>query len=188
MKKRLFLAINLSENIRYELENDVAEFSDKLPLDTRFLSSDQWHITIIFLGDQRDESIPDIIKAMQDGASNFDISDIVIDSIDYGPTGKAPRMIWANLDAKSSELLGDLREKLEDCLADNNVAFDRDFKKFSGHITLARFRDQQFMEPIKLSKKVNYHFRPASIDLMESTLAREGSVYELLQTIEFNVK
>jgi 2'-5' RNA ligase len=188
MKKRLFIAINLPAQARYELENDVEDLRPVLPPEIRFLPSEQWHITVLFLGYTPDEDVPHIIEALSETAKAVSAPAVKIDSISYGPFGRSPRMIWANTDDASSEILGRLKNVLEESLSKRGVNFDQEFRKFHGHITLARFPEKPLVLPENFGKKINYDFTADSLDLMESRLGRSRAVYELLQSMDFEIK
>lgn len=185
---RLFIAINLPKEVRYDLEARVEELRGRFPAEVRFLPSDTWHLTLTFLGEQKDEAIMPIIEAMQVIGPKFATPKIAFESITYGPPDKSPRMIWLNTNEATSVELGGLKSALEEELAGRGVRFDREHRRFHGHLTLARFAEGYRPDVKDLTASFKEKFIGASLDLMESTLARMGATYELLQAVRFGLK
>ncbi|MBI4991871.1 MAG: RNA 2',3'-cyclic phosphodiesterase [Candidatus Harrisonbacteria bacterium] len=185
MKKRLFIAINLPEDVKDKIEKAVEEIRYKFINDVRFLSRDNWHITITFLGDQDDKSLPAIIQSMKGATSGFQQPIIRFADIDYGPKGKPPRMIWLNGAAESAKDLDVLKRNLDDGLVENGVIFKKERRHFNIHITLARFSFSEDLPVIKSDFKTS--FQAKSLDMMESRFLRSGAEYNLLQTMAFKL-
>lgn len=187
-KKRLFIAINLPENIKDKI-GDALEKIRHQPIadDIRFLGRENWHITISFLGYQDDEAVNRIVKSSRDIAAEFEQQEIKLIGIDYGPKGKPPRMLWLNADADTSKNLAALKENLENNLIDRGVIFKKEHRQMNVHITLARFQRTLRKELPDISAGLNLAFRAASLDLMESHLSRAGAKYDILQAFKFSL-
>lgn len=94
-----------------------------------------------------------------------------------------PRMIWAVTDEGTSEALSEIKMALEDALADRGVRFEREARKYLGHLTLARFEQLKNLPDIEAPLALP--FIPETIDLMESRLKRSRAEYALLAGVEF---
>ncbi len=186
MKKRLFVAVNLPEKTKDIIEKELEKIKYDFTDDVRFVNRENWHITVTFLGDQEDEAVLPILESMKEAAGRFGPFKIDLTNLNYGPPGKAPRMIWLNGSAQSASALGEIKNVLEDNLADRGVLFKSDYKKFSLHITLARLFSANQLPDI--NKKLQISFEANSLDLMESTLFSSGSKYENLQQVNFGLK
>ncbi|MDO8584761.1 MAG: RNA 2',3'-cyclic phosphodiesterase [bacterium] len=182
-KKRIFIAINLAPGVRDELGKHIADLVAELPESVRFVPPEFLHFTLTFLGDQTDETIGDIVSVMRDLVPQFTPPEIAITGVTYGPPGKAPRMIWAMTDEASSEAIGEIKTAIEDALSDRGVRFEREARKYLGHLTLARFERAENLPNIEMP--ISIRFIPESVDLMESGLKRSGAEYGLLTEIEF---
>lgn len=194
-KKRIFIAINLPEQIRKALEKEIAGLVLKLPESVRFTPPDSLHFTLTFLGYQTDEDVGEVVAAMQEIVPQFAPPEIRFERIVYGPplprrsdtregwVDAAPRMIWAVTDEKTSEALGEIKTALEEALAGRGVRFDREARKYLGHLTLARFECAKELPEIETPFTPS--FIPETVDLMESHLKRSGAEYGLLAVIEF---
>ena len=192
MKKRLFIAINLPEEIKGKIEADIREFKQVIEANLRgkirWLPPENWHLTITFLGYQPDDAIPAIIESLKSIAQNQTGNlRIDFDKISFGPIGKRPRMIWLVGTNETSKNLALLKNKLEDELVKNNVQFQREKRGLgAAHITLARFQVGQInLSEVKFPKIGQIVFEAESLDLMESHLKRAGADYEILFSISF---
>jgi len=193
--RRLFLAINIPEDIRKKIAKQRDALESLIP-GARFISgddvhitpSDNFHLTLVFLGYQEDEAVLPIIKSMEDIVSEIEPPEIILDDISYGPPKGTPRMIWLNGTKETSKSLSSIKIALEDELIKNKVRFKLENREFNSHITLARFTEipkGELPEIGKEFKKLDWFFMPESIDLMESQLSRSGAKYEILQRINF---
>lgn len=185
-KKRLFIAINLPENIKDIIEKEIEKIKYDFTDDVRFLDRENWHITVTFLGDQEDEAVLPILESMEEAAAKFNPFEITLSSLSYGPPGKSPRMIWLNGGPETSAAVSKVKDALESNLADNNVIFKSEYRKLSLHITLARLFSANQLPSI--DKELKISFTAKSLDLMESNLLSSGAKYENLQQVHFRLK
>lgn len=182
-KKRIFIAINLPKQIREALEKEIAGLVLKLPESVRFTPPEFLHFTLAFLGDQSDEDVGWVVAALQEVVPQFAPPEIRFDRIVYGPLGRAPRMIWAVADEETSVALGEIKMALEDALASRGVRFERETRKYLGHLTLARF--ERAKELPEIETPFQSTFTPETVDLMESHLKHTGVEYIKLTATEF---
>lgn len=204
-KKRVFIAVNLSEYIRSALEKEAGNLFAQFPETVRFTNPESWHFTITFLGDQTDEDIGTIVETLSVIAPQFQPPEITINKIMYGPlsrgqsslqrgegpAGKTPRMIWAVTNDKTSAALGEIKSALENELARRGIRFEHEQRKYHGHITLARPAgrtggfDVALRDFPQIDKTLTLSFIPQSLDLMESALKRNGAEYALMSAVDF---
>lgn len=185
--KRLFLAINIPEDIKDEVGKKSELLESILP-GARYESKEKWHFTIVFLGDQPDEMIVPIIEAMRTTVMEFAAPKIYLTNISYGPMGSAPKMVWLNGSKETSEEIYPIKIFLEDELIKNGVRFKLDNRAFYSHATLSKFTDipkEDLPELGREFESLKYFFEAESLDLMESHLSSKGAKYEILQRIEF---
>lgn len=185
MKRRLFIALNLPEALKDSIEKEVEKIRYKFVDDIRFLDRKQWHVTVVFLGYQGDETINSIIESMKDICGRFQPPTVEFFDINYGPKKGTPRMIWLNGNLKSSRNLQKLKDDLENKLVDNGVVFKREHRQLSVHLTLARLATGENLPSLDLPFKNSIEV--PTLDLMESRLARKGADYELLQQMNFRI-
>jgi len=188
---RIFIAVNLPENVRQKL----ALVEDRcLDLLARWTKPENLHITLVFLGNANDQEICDICQAVEAVAKKHEPFDVTLSKICYGPqnnppAGRPPRMVWA-VGERSTEL-GKLQKDLESSLFEfcgGNYDSNREYE-FQPHVTLARIKQTELrhMEPEELPRideQIHHTFLVESIELMESELKRGGPTYTVLESIK----
>lgn len=192
MKLRLFIAINLPENIKDEIAKKVDALKSGFSFPIRFLNRENWHLTLVFLGYQDVQDIEAIMNAIQATAQRSTAEPLVeLTTISYGPIDErrktAPRMIWLNGSVRTSEKLSAIKKSLEANLRANGVNFQNDYPNFHAHLTLARFLSQPRANLPPIEKPINLKFTARSLDIMQSHLKRSGAQYEVLQSFAFKI-
>ncbi len=179
--ERLFIAINIPENIRSLIKEKADSLSGQLmtKIDSfRWIKEENWHFTSVFLGNQKEEDVFEINKSIEN--LNRDLIEIKLGRIIYGPSYKNPRMIWLTIDNESSKIIENIKMRLVEDLK-NKINFEEENRPFQGHLTLARFDSiHGFNYLPRLDIPFRSSFLASKISLMKSTLKRSGAVYEIL--------
>lgn len=184
MKKRhrIFIAINLPGDIKKELSLYQKKWHN---LPAKWMSEDNLHITLVFLGDLTDIELGEVCVVIKEVAKNHNSFDINLNKIRYGPDGKVPpRMIWASGD--KSKQLSSLKKDLENRLSES-IRFKPEVRTFSPHITLAMINafEWRAIEPEErpeVNENIDLSFSVESIDVMESVLKRTGPKYSIIES------
>ncbi len=183
-KRRIFIAINLPEQIKKRLLDLQKEWAD-LPVQWTKVSN--LHITLVFIGYVDDEEMLEICRLIKEIGPKHQAFEVKLDQVCLGPLNRPPRMIWAK--GKISPQLTQLRDDLEQKLF-NSVSKGFNQQKtraFSPHITLARIRQREWrtlgIKP-SIDKKISLSVPVASIEVMESHLSRDGAEYAVLESVE----
>jgi 2'-5' RNA ligase len=185
MRNRIFIAINIPENIKKQLTDQQYKWLD---LPCRWTKSDSLHITLSFLGGVNDEELPEICRICSEVAQRHSQFSITLNKIIYGPTDKSPRMVWVGGD--KNDFLSDLQKDLEDSLAGLSIKeVKEDARHFTSHITLGRLKQWEFktIEPEErpqVNEEINLSFEVKSIEIMNSQLKRGGSEYGVLESFQ----
>ncbi|HOZ16562.1 MAG TPA: RNA 2',3'-cyclic phosphodiesterase [Candidatus Portnoybacteria bacterium] len=197
IKKRIFIAINLSKQIKKQLfdwelkleqEYKLGEFRGK---NINWVIKDNLHITLVFIGYATDDEIYDIAKKMKSVAKKHQPFFINLEKIILGPASsinrplKSKRMFW--VEGEKSQELAKLQNDLEGAL-NMNDNYQKELYVFNPHITLARFKSSEVVKRIKeqgiVDKKISYQISVDNIELMQSNLSRRGPEYIVLESIE----
>ncbi len=179
MNKRIFIAINLPDQIKH----DLLSHSKRWPnLRVRWTSFYNLHITLEFLGNTDKRGLDNILSAVQKTASAFKPFDVWLDKIVLGPNLNEPTMFWATIFIDQNIM------KLKNLLDENmrTMGFNLDNREFNPHITLARAKGNQLK-----GKKTNIilkdiGFNVKSVEVMQSQLHASGSRYEIAES--FNLE
>lgn len=186
MKLRLFVAINLSTELKDKISAEVQKLSGLLQFPIRFLKPENWHLTISFLGYQEASAADTIMKAIRETAAETPPPQIVFESLSYGPRDlSSVRMIWLNGSKETAEKLTVLKNSLEDKLTVTRINFKRENRPFKAHLTLSRFKAQNKKNLPDIEKPFTYEFYPQTLDLMESRLKRSGAEYSVVSGFAF---
>ena len=184
MRKRIFIAINLPEDIKRKL----SVYQEKWPdLPIKSVKPDNLHITLVFIGSIRDEELLEICKITKEAVSGNSSFSINLDRICYAPPKKIPpRMVWA--EGQKVEELANLKQDLEKSLIDSGINFSLENRDFRPHITLGRIKAWEWkrIEPEErpeIDEEISLNFPVNSIEVMESELKRAGPKYTILESI-----
>ena len=132
---RLFIALELPEEAHRWLAGRQEEMKRCFSqADLRWTPSDQWHVTLRFLGETPEHQIPAILTAMKRAAEDMEPFQIA-----FGKPGtfSGPRMgvLWIGVES-GLEPLKKLAARLNESL--EAAGFPAEKRPFRAHITLAR--------------------------------------------------
>lgn len=183
MRHRLFIAINLPEDIKSKLLN-FREKWDFLPM--RWTKKDSLHLTLIFIGYVTDEEMYEICQITRKVVQKFEPFFINFERILYGPPDRPGRMIW--LEGKASQELSQIKKELENALIslEKLGSFRTERRPFSLHITLARIKMEKWSrlpEKPKIEEDFKASVAVNSIEVMESELKKDGAEYTVLESV-----
>lgn len=192
-RHRIFIAINLPQDIKKKLADYEKKWSE---LPAKWVSRDNLHITLIFLGDLTDIELGEVCVTTKEIVKNYNSFNINLNKVGYGPDNKIPpKMIWASGDPlphKASEgqrkisELSLLKKDLEEALL-QKVNFIPENRGFTPHITMARistfkWRAIEPEERPEVNENIDLEFTVESIDVMESVLKKSGPEYIIIES------
>lgn len=190
--KRLFVSINLPEEIKETLHKQQKEIHTLFPKRLRekiFKWSDKenLHITLAFLGKTKQERVEEVRKILEDTLKDFSSFKMDADKICYGPGDKIPpRLIWLKL--KKNKDFIDIVKNTKRKLYEKNLS-KKPRKNIIPHITLARIKKWAWKrierdERPDFERKMNFSFKVNSVEIMESKLRKSGPKYLELESIK----
>jgi len=184
MRQRIFIAINLPEEIKEQL----ISYQDKwLELPCRWTKKENLHITLEFLGYLADEEIAELCQKTKETASVKKVFDLHLNKVCYGPIGKkSPLRSMSPSDSflpSSSSSIKSRTPRMVWVMGDKIKGFN-----VIPHITLGRIKTWQFKqinpdERPEINEDINLRFKVESIEIMESRLKRGGPEYTVLESI-----
>jgi 2'-5' RNA ligase len=180
---RLFVAVELSDEVREALGWLQAELRSRGLEKLRWVRPEGIHLTLKFLGETSAEKVPLIEEALIKAVEAAPAHELALGAIGtFG--GKSPRVLWIDLRGDLEMTLG-LQERVDSALAE--IGFPRERRKFAPHLTLARVRPDIAHEMAgPLAHAIRAAEPPAAavavreVSLMRSILGRGGAVYERL--------
>ncbi len=171
------------------IKDAIAGVIDKCGLNSKgikWVSAKNVHLTLKFLGDVKEDLIPDIEKGLALICVKHDVFNINIQGAGAFPNFKYPNVLWIGID--ESEELKELYEDIEESMSE--LGFEKEDRKFSPHLTIGRaigraigrVKERKGIEPVI---KELYTFKDTffgSIEvnevlLMQSVLKSTGAEY-----------
>ena len=196
-RRRLFVGIDLVEPIRERLHAYVQRLQSEIPADAaKWTRPEGWHLTLKFLG-ETEKQAEITQKLLKIKGAPFNIR--------FHGTGfftpRSPRIFWAGVEAP--EALPHLAAEIESTL--EPLGFEREQRKYSPHLTLARFgsgrptgsaKDRTAMKMYALKQLIERKPELAQVDfgtmtanefiLYQSQLSPKGSKYTKLERFALN--
>jgi 2'-5' RNA ligase len=185
MNKRLFLGIPLSTEF-VEMCNSFIE-SNKL--NVRWIPQQNWHITVLFIGDFPAGHIGNLSKELSGTFHHTQKLHLNFKGFLYQPNINKPRMIWGEFEHSTAfdTLVKKIYETIKSFCVENKINIKLSYrKKTSPHITLARLSHR--FEPQELLTNNNCEFleyKPDFCNLYKSTLLPKGAQYKVLNGFSF---
>lgn len=177
MRKRLFIAINLSSEVKNYLIRLQKKWSY---LDVRWAPADNIHLTLFFLGGTDINAIPAIAGCCRQAMENISPFELKLNSVSLGPTPRNPRLVWISIE--ENDALRKLWENLRDEFGEAGINFEHPNRKFTPHLTMARF--QKAPEGF-IAQNIDLRFTAKSFELIESELRPESAEYTILESFKF---
>jgi len=182
---RVFIAINLEEIIKNELNSFIQKLR-KFPVDVRWAHSKGMHLTLKFLGEIKEDQIPEIKKLLEKIVTQQKTFTLNVSGIGWFPPGnRFPRILWAG--CQESETLLELQNRIEIEL--KKLDFPREKRKYHPHLTLGRVRTNKNIEKIveELIRLKNENFGSMNVKkvtFFQSILKPTGAEYNVLSEHE----
>jgi len=177
MKKQIFIAINLPDEIKRELLAYEKRWKN---LHIRWTNFYKLHITVSFLGEVERKELELILSAVEKTVSEIKSFDIRLEKIVLGPDPIQAKMFWATIciDANITKLNRTLNENLK------LHGIEIESQEFKPHITLARARGNQLKGKQTNIALKNMRFKAKSIEVMESQLQPSAEKYKIIGSFE----
>lgn len=178
---RLFLAINLSEELRSGIAVAAAPLRAAAP-GVRWTSHARLHLTLKFLGEQEESRLEEIERTLRAVASRHAPSEVLVSGMGAFPSSRRPRILWIGVEhSPRLELLAhDIESSFE------TIGFEPEGRPFRPHITVGRLRERASVDEARAlaraSKRVEFEgsLPVLSIDLMQSR--PDGAAYHLMSS------
>lgn len=181
---RTFVAVEVSESVR----GHAAELVRKLkpsPVKVGWVEPANMHITLKFLGEQTDEAVADICRAVQEGAATVEPFEFSCVGAGAFPSLERPRTLWLGVTDGLAQLQG-LHAAVDAALA--RLRFPKDRQRFLPHLTIGRVREggtgvRALVDGLRSLQ--DFEAGTTIVDeitVFSSELRPSGPVYEVLAT------
>lgn len=184
MNVRLFVAIEITEEIRkkfIELQNTLK----KADADVGWVSPENFHVTLKFIGYLEEEKIDAVIGIIKDSVIDIKPFNLNYIGASVFPTQKNPRVIFIDV-IDPGKNLTNIHQRLDSQLA--ALGIEQENRPFEAHLTIGRIKTRKNVNKLidNLNSYIGFNFGSehiAQVVLMKSNLSQKGPVYTKLQNI-----
>jgi len=178
MKKRLFLALELPENIKNELIIQQNNLVRKLGIKGK-THRDALHLTLKFIGDFDTEKIELLGEKIEEFASKIHPFSLTLEKLSCFPDCVRPRIVFVS--AIPLQPVKAIAQSLDSICSKFGVQEEK--RPFKPHITIYRVKKHARIE----EKNVNpLRFEVNSITLFESVLKPDRAYYNPLKVFKLS--
>jgi 2'-5' RNA ligase len=185
---RLFIAALIPDTVRDALHTAREQLQRAAPdRALRWVAPDNYHITLLFLGEQDEARLPAIVQAMEAARAGVPPFEIAIRGLGVFPNWNRPNVLWAGV-SEGGQPLAQVATALERALMPAPSG-----KPFHPHITLARLKTpcrdadglkRRLHDAVQRLAATDFgRYKLRTISLMQSTLTPDGSVYTELHAV-----
>ena len=183
---RSFLAIELPVEVKDYLARLIKQLQNQGFKDLRWLEPRPIHLTLKFLGEIKPQLIETIIHKLRDcsfGTSNLNL---VTDKLGVFPNLRRPRVLYVGLQGDLSKL-NELKYLID--YTCNQLGFEKEIRKFTPHLTLARIGYKTSLKQLSLISGYDLSVKPISMSvdnviLMESVFTSYHFKYKRIANFQ----
>lgn len=176
---RLFVALNLPDETRNALGQALEALHDAR-LDVRWTAIESVHLTLLFLGEVKDERVADIESMLAGVAKRHGPFRMEMRGFAAFPNVRRARVWWVGVEP--TKPLMELQHDVEEALVP--PGFEPEKREYHPHLTVARARPRARPAPAEVAdglvRGFDFHatFPVHTMDLMRSRLDAHGARYE----------
>lgn len=181
---RLFVALSIPSEVRENIASliPVLRRADSKP---RWVNPENLHVTLKFIGEVAQESVPVICDALQTVRALQPLT-LAFRGVGFFPNARCPNVAWVGIEAPPD--LSNLAAAVNGVLAP--LGIEPETKPFVPHLTIARFKEKRLLPALQAEmEKWKDHslgqFTAADIHLIESRLKSSGAEYTTLRSFNF---
>jgi 2'-5' RNA ligase len=179
---RLFVAISLPEEVRWELDKVQGELKTLLPrLAATWTKPAGMHLTLRFLGNVPFERVPELSQRLSVALAGFGGLDLICERLGCFPDLRYPRVMWAGIHDEASRLIL-LFHRIDEAVS--AFAEKPAEQRFTGHVTLARLKQISRPDAGRLARFVEGaaqrqygRWTAKAVALIQSNLSQTGATY-----------
>jgi 2'-5' RNA ligase len=181
-RMRTFIAVDLGKELRSRcvvLQETLA----RAGADVKWVEAENLHVTLIFLGEVIDRTLPDICREVALVAGRQEGFSLSVETVGCFPNPRRPRVVWVGIGQGQQELVS-LHDALEPPLMELGC-YRREERQYTPHITLGRVRGEQTTDGLATALARKADWKGGIVEVREllvlsSELTRDGPEYTVL--------
>ncbi len=184
---RSFIAIDLPGDIKSSIDKIIRTVSGD-SRGIRWVPTENMHLTLKFLGEVKEELIPEIVRRLVLIGGHYQRFSVGIRGTGAFPNFRNPNVLWVGVDESGAleRLFGEIDASLSE------IGFERENRKFSPHLTIARVKDRRGIDPLikELATFKEAFFGTIEVReilLMKSVLKPSGAEYSRAAVVELMI-
>lgn len=185
---RLFIAALVSDEVRARLAQASEALKRAAPdRALRWVAPENYHITLLFLGEQPESRVPEVVAAMAAARQGVPPFEIGVRGLGVFPNWNRPNVLWAGA-ARGVPQLAQIAAALEKQLMPTPAD-----KPFHPHITLARLKTpcrdtdgvkKRLFDAVQRLLPAEFGaYELRALSLMQSTLTPDGAIYTEIERV-----
>lgn len=180
---RAFLAVEIPAEVRGAILKWIGNVESRVK-GVRWVSEDQIHLTLRFLGSVTQETLDEVKKRTEMVVATSKPSALTATGIGLFASLRRPRIVWVGLEGDVDPLVK-LAQSLEEAFEGLDIHQESQRRPFSPHITIGRIRHPKKAKGLEhlimAGKDKSFGDVPINeIALVKSELTSDGAVYSNL--------
>lgn len=187
MKKRIFVAVDISDEARYKVAGYTANLKNKFSnVKVGWDRPEKLHLTLKFLGDTNDEQLEKLKEICMKISTEFSNIKFQLSATGIFPSPRKARILWLGVKGEVEKL-----QKINAILETEcrRIGFKKEKRDYKPHLTIGRIRQpHKARELAKAHLENNFEpvgFEVSEIVIVESKIQPTGSVYSKIKTFIF---
>lgn len=183
MKKRLFIALNLPDEIKKKISSVILEL-DKLNrrVAIKWVRPELLHLTLHFLGYLDQAKLEEIESILANLCGHYREAVLSIGNLGAFPNLISPRVIYLEIKQNQGDSLLSLQKEVGEELI--KISLEPDQRPWQSHLTLGRVKGKGKVNLSQIEIP-NLTFKINSVELMESRLGRSWPEYFVVKSFPF---
>ena len=174
---RLFVAIEVSEEVRRAVSDAIVPWRDEFP-QARWVPEENWHVTVKFLGRTYPRLVGWVHECVEEVVSTLEPFDTGVTELGSFPSPRRARVVWVGLEDGDGRM-ADIALALDAALSEG---FRPEARPFQPHLTVAR-SDPALRLPEGFPTAIEpVAFEVGHVTLFRSHVRRPAPWYEPLAT------
>jgi len=169
---RLFIGIMVPDEVKPDI-TDVQGSLEKMPMEMKSVEGKNLHVSLSFLGNVREDSVPEIVADMDRVCGGLPSFTAKIEGVVLIPNGGHIRVVALDV-ASSGDELENLRRDISSSVGGESHPC---------HLTIARVRkvnNRDFVVKSVPELRIRKYFEVGSVCLVKSVLTGRGPKYKIL--------